>query len=177
YGTVRENILLARPSASDAEVMQAAELAGVTAFLDELPRGLDTQVGEQGMQLSAGQAQRVAIARAILKNAPVLILDEPTSSLDPDSEAHIRRSLTALMHERTVLVIAHRYNTIAHASHIVVLENGRIVEAGTREALTASGGAYAHLLGAAGVPANEGYSVIALQSNAGAAFQGQERWP
>lgn len=176
YGTVRENICLARPEARDEEVMQAVELAGVTAFLDELPRGFDTQVGEQGMQLSAGQAQRVAIARAILKNAPVLILDEPTSSLDPDSEAHIRRSLTALMRERTVLVIAHRYNTIAHASHIAVLEHGRIIEAGTREAVTRNGGAYARLLAASaiGVPANEEFSAIALHSSAGAATQQQE---
>lgn len=179
YGTVRENIRLARPQASDAEVMQAAELAGVSTFLDELPRGFDTQVGEQGMQLSAGQAQRVAIARAILKNAPVLILDEPTSSLDPDSEAHIRQSLTTLMRECTVLVIAHRSNTIAQASHIAVLENGRIVEAGTREALTASGGAYAHLLGVsstAGASESEGTPVIALNSSAGAALHGNERW-
>lgn len=179
YGTVRENIRLARPQASDAEIMQAAELAGVTAFLDELPRGFDTQVGEQGMQLSAGQAQRVAIARAILKNAPLLILDEPTSSLDPDSEAHIRRSLMTLIHERTVLVIAHRYNTIAHADRIVVLENGRIVESGTREALAASGGAYAHLLGAtsiSGISANEGHSTLALHGSAGTALQQQEGW-
>ena len=165
YGTVRENIRLARPQADDAEVMQAVELAGVSAFLDELPRGLDTQVGEQGMQLSAGQAQRVAIARALLKNAPVLILDEPTSSLDPDSEAHIRQSLTALTRERTVLVIAHRYNTIASASHIAMLENGRIVEAGTREDLIASG-VYVYLPGAAstnGVAESKGAPEIALQ--------------
>ncbi len=179
YGTVRENIRLARPEAGDDEVMHAAELAGVTAFIDELPHGFDTQVGEQGMQLSAGQAQRVAIARAILKNAPILILDEPTSSLDPDSEAHIRQSLTTLMRDRTVLVIAHRYNTIAQADRIVVLENGRIVEAGTRDALTLSGGAYAHLLGEVNtseVSANERHSAIALQGSAGAVRQQHERW-
>ncbi len=179
YGTVRENIHMARPQASDAEVMQAAELAGVPAFLAELPRGLDTQVGEQGMQLSAGQAQRVAIARAILKNTPILILDEPTSSLDPDSEAHIRQSLTALMRERTVLVIAHRYNTIAHASHIAVLGNGRIVEAGTREALAARGGAFASLLrtdSTARAPGGEEPPAIALHSSADAAIQRNERW-
>src|SRR5205814_2783363 len=138
YGTVRENICLARPQASDNEFVQAATLSGVTAFIDELPRGFDTQVGEQGTQLSAGQAQRIAIARAILKNAPILILDEPTSSLDPENEALIRQSLTTLMRDRTVLVIAHRYNTIAQADRIVVLENGRIVEVGTRGALTLS---------------------------------------
>ncbi len=178
YGTVRENIHMARPQASDTEVLQAAELAGVSAFLDELPHGFDTQVGEQGMQLSAGQAQRVAIARAFLKNAPVLILDEPTSSLDPDSETRIRQSLTTLMRERTVLVIAHRYNTIAQASHIAVLENGYIVEAGTREVLAASDGAYARLLGAVsplGAVEGEGSPAIALYSSAESAFQRNER--
>lgn len=149
YGTVRENILLARPEAGEDEVMHVADLAGVTAFIDELPHGFDTQVGEQGAQLSAGQAQRVAIARAILKNAPILILDEPTSSLDPDSEAHIRRSLSALMPDRTVLVIAHRYNTIAQADRVVVLDNGRLIEEGTPDELALSGGANAHLLGTA----------------------------
>ncbi len=149
YGTVRENIRLARPEASDSEVAQAATLAGVTAFIDELPRGFDTQVGEQGMQLSAGQAQRVAIARAILKNAPVLILDEPTSSLDPDSEALIRQSLTSLVRDRTVLVIAHRFNTIAQADRVAVLENGRLVEIGAPDALLRDGGAFARLLGRA----------------------------
>ncbi len=139
YGTIRENIQLARPKASANEVMQAAELAGVLSFIDELPHGLDTQVGEQGTQLSTGQAQRVAIARAILKNAPILILDEPTSSLDPDSEAHIRQSLTTLVSGRTVLVIAHRYNTISQADRVVMLENGRIVESGTLDALTLNG--------------------------------------
>jgi ATP-binding cassette subfamily C protein CydD len=166
YGTVRENIRLARPQAGDDEVARAAELAGVTAFIDELPRGFDTQVGEQGTQLSAGQAQRVAIARAILKDVPILILDEPTSSLDPDSEAHIRRSLASLMSDRTVLVIAHRYNTIAQADHIVVLDNGRIVEAGTRDALTLSGGAYAHLLGVSNT-----LEVSAIEERAGVALQ------
>ena len=147
YGTVRENIRLARPQANDNEVAHAGVLAGVTPFIDELPLGFDTQVGEQGTQLSAGQAQRIAIARAILKNAPILILDEPTSSLDPENEALIRQSLTTLMRDRTVLVIAHRYNTIAQADRIVVLENGRIVEAGTRDALTLSD-VYTRLLSA-----------------------------
>ena len=171
YGTVRENIRLARPQAGDEEVARAAELAGVAAFIDELPRGFDTQVGEQGTQLSAGQAQRVAIARAMLKNVPILILDEPTSSLDPDSEAHIRRSLAGMMRERTVLVIAHRYNTIAQADHLVVLENGRIVEAGTRDTLALNGGAYAHLRGAVDAPEGS-----ASERHAAAALQQQERW-
>jgi ATP-binding cassette subfamily C protein CydD len=149
YGTVRENIRLARPEATDIEIVQAAKLAGVTAFIDELPHGFDTQVGEQGMQLSAGQAQRVAIARAILKDAPVLILDEPTSSLDPDSEALIRQSLTSLVRDRTVLVIAHRFNTIAQADRVAVLENGLLVEVGAPDGLLETGGAFARLLGTA----------------------------
>jgi ATP-binding cassette subfamily C protein CydD len=149
YGTVRENIRLARPDATDSEIMHAATLAGVTAFIDELPHGFDTQVGEQGMQLSAGQAQRVAIARAMLKNAPILILDEPTSSLDPDSETLIRQSLDILKRDRTVLVIAHRLNTIAQADRVAVLEDGQLVEVGTTEELMCNGGAYDRLLGVA----------------------------
>ena len=179
YTTVRENIRLARPEASDNEIMQAAELAGVTDFIDELPRGLDTQVGEQGMQLSAGQAQRVAIARAMLKNAPILILDEPTSSLDPDSETRIRQSITALMQDRTVLVIAHRYNTIAQADRIAVLDNGRIAEVGTRAALIQSRGVFAHLIGAVNAPEDgrsERHSALALQDNARVSHSQNERW-
>ncbi len=180
YGTVRENIRLARPGASDNEVTQAATLAGVTAFIDELPAGFDTQVGEQGMQLSAGQAQRVAIARAILKNAPILILDEPTSSLDPDSEALIRQSLITLKCDRTVLVIAHRLNTIAQADRIAVLEDGRLIEAGTLEALTLSGGAYVRLFGAVITSEEsegsiERHSVMALPQSAYASRQQNER--
>lgn len=152
YGTVRENIHLARPDATDSEIMQAATLAGVTAFIDELPHGFDTQVGEQGMQLSAGQAQRVAIARAMLKNAPILILDEPASSLDPESEALIRQSLAILKRDRTVLVIAHRLNTIAQADRIAVLEDGRLVEVGTVRELRRSGGAYVRLLSGVDTP-------------------------
>ena len=179
YGTVRENIRLARPGASDSEVTDAAALAGVAAFIDELPRGFDTQVGEQGMQLSAGQAQRVAIARAILKNAPILILDEPTSSLDPDSEALIRQSLITLMRNRIVLVIAHRYNTIAQADRIVVLEDGRVAEAGTPDELRLSGGPYARLVGAVSEPEMpaggiERLPATALMGSASAARQQHE---
>ncbi len=181
YGTVRDNIRLSRPGASDDEILQAATLAGVTAFIDELPGGFDTQVGEQGMQLSAGQAQRVAIARAILKNAPILILDEPTSGLDPESETLIRQSITSLLRDRTVLVIAHRYNTIAQADCVAVLEEGRLVEAGTPGALTLSGGAYARLVGAVSTPeVSEGsierHSATALPQSAYASRQQHERW-
>jgi ATP-binding cassette subfamily C protein CydD len=180
YGTVRDNIRLARPQANDNEVIQAATLAGVTAFIDELPHGFDTQVGEQGMQLSAGQAQRVAIARAILKNAPILILDEPTSSLDPDSEALIRQSLTTLMRDRTVLVIAHRYNTIAQVDRVAVLEDGRLVEVGAADVLMVSDGAYARLLGTVStseVPEGsiERHSATALLQSAHASRHQNER--
>jgi ATP-binding cassette subfamily C protein CydD len=147
YGTVRENMRLARPSSSDDEIVQAAELAGALDFIKQLPQGFDTLVGEQGQRLSVGQAQRIAIARAFLKDAPLLILDEPTSSLDPESESLIRHAIERLVQNRTVLVIAHRYNTIAHAEQVIVLERGCIVESGQPEALLRRDGAYAGLMG------------------------------
>jgi ATP-binding cassette subfamily C protein CydD len=146
YGTVRDNIRLARPTASDEAINDAAEAAGALDFIRELPQSFETEVGEQGLRLSAGQAQRVAIARAFLKDAPLLILDEPTSSLDPASESVIRRALERLMQERTVLLIAHRYNTIAAADQVAVLEHGRLLESGPPSELLRAGGAYAHLL-------------------------------
>jgi ATP-binding cassette subfamily C protein CydD len=150
YGSVRENICLARPTASDREVTEAAELAGAATFIDQLPQGYETQIGEQGMRLSAGQMQRLAIARAFLKNAPFLILDEPTSSLDPESEALVRQALERLMQDRTVLVIAHRYNTIANAGQVVVLQEGQIVEVGHPAELRSQNGAYTQLMGKVG---------------------------
>ncbi len=150
YGSVRENIRLARPTASDREVTEAAELAGAATFIDQLPQGYETQIGEQGTRLSAGQIQRLAIARAFLKNAPFLILDEPTSSLDPESEVLIRHALEHLMQDRTVLVVAHRYNTIAHAGQVVVLQDGQIVEVGHLAELRSHKGAYAQLMGKVG---------------------------
>ncbi|HET8852572.1 MAG TPA: ATP-binding cassette domain-containing protein, partial [Ktedonobacteraceae bacterium] len=113
-------------------------------------QGYETQIGEQGTRLSAGQVQRLAIARAFLKNAPFLILDEPTSSLDPESEVLIRRALERLMRDRTVLVIAHRYNTIANAGQIVVLQDGQIVEVGHPAELRSQNGAYTQLMGKVG---------------------------
>jgi ATP-binding cassette subfamily C protein CydD len=150
YGSVRENICLARPTASDREVTEAAELAGAATFIDQLPQGYETQIGEQGTRLSAGQIQRLAIARAFLKNAPFLILDEPTSSLDPESEVLIRQALERLMQDRTVLVIAHRYNTIANAGQVVVLQDGQIVEVGHPTELRSQNGAYTQLMGKVG---------------------------
>lgn len=134
-GSVLANLRLARPDASEAEVAQAAELAGAAEFIAQLPQGYATLLGERGTRLSAGQIQRLAIARAFLKDAPLLILDEPTSSLDPESETLIRQSLMHLMRERTVLVIAHRYNTLASAQQVALLDAGRLVHVGTPSAL------------------------------------------
>ncbi|MGH2480955.1 MAG: ABC transporter ATP-binding protein/permease, partial [Ktedonobacteraceae bacterium] len=131
--SILENIRLARPTASEDEIHRAAELAGALEFIQCLPAGFATQVGERGARLSAGQAQRIAIARAFLKDAPLLILDEPTSSLDPESEQALRQSLARLAQGRTVLLIAHRLNTLAAASRVFVLEQGRLVDAGLPE--------------------------------------------
>ncbi len=148
YGSVRANIRLAQPAASDDEIMEAAHLAGADEFIAQLPQGYDTEIGERAIRLSSGQAQRIAIARAFLKNAPLLILDEPTSSLDPESETLIRQALEQLMRDRTVLVIAHRYNTIAHAQQIAVMDEGQIVEVGSHTNLLHNNGQFAHLMGA-----------------------------
>ncbi|GCF11589.1 thiol reductant ABC exporter subunit CydD [Dictyobacter arantiisoli] len=146
YGTVRDNILLARPAARALELQMAAELAGAAEFIVQLPQGYDTMIGEQGARLSAGQIQRLALARAFLKDAPLLILDEPTSHLDIHSEALIRQALQRLMQQRTVLVIAHRLNTIAHADQIAVLATGKLVELGQHADLLQQSGLYARLL-------------------------------
>lgn len=150
-GTLIENIRLSRPAASVEKVERAATLAGVAGFVEGLPRGYSTQVGERGARLSSGQAQRVAIARAFLKDTPLLVLDEPTSALDPESEQDIREALERLMADRTVLVVAHRLNTVRDAGQIIVLEGGGVVETGTHGELLEHGGAYARLVRASGV--------------------------
>jgi ATP-binding cassette subfamily C protein CydD len=150
YGNVLANIRLARPNASDDEVEQAAELAGAMEFIQKLPHGFATEIGERGVRLSAGQAQRIAIARAFLKGAPLLILDEPTSSLDVNSELLIKHALERLARNRTVLVIAHRYNTIARADRVAVLADGRLVEVGEPTALLSSQGIYTRRIGVSG---------------------------
>jgi ATP-binding cassette subfamily C protein CydCD len=144
--TLAANIRLARPAASDAAVARALEQAALSEFVSTLPAGLQTRVGERGVQLSGGQRQRIAIARAFLKDAPILVLDEATSHLDTLSESHVRAALNALMVDRTTIVIAHRLSTIRAADLILVLDNGRVVESGTHPELVARRGFYAHLV-------------------------------
>lgn len=147
YGSVLENLRLARPEASRSEIEEAAELAGATEFVRRMPRGYDAQIGEKGLRLSGGEAQRLAIARAFLKDAPLLVLDEPTSSLDPESEALIRVALERLVRGRTALIVAHRLNTVRTADRIAVLEDGRLEEVGAHAGLLERGGRYAQLVG------------------------------
>jgi ATP-binding cassette, subfamily B, bacterial len=143
--TVKANIKIGNPDASDAQVEDAARAAYAHEFVEELPNGYETVIGERGIRLSGGQKQRISIARALLRDAPILILDEATSSVDPEAEHLIQKALARLVAERTVLVIAHRLSTIRQASEIVVLDHGRVVQRGRHDDLVDQPGLYANL--------------------------------
>jgi ATP-binding cassette subfamily B protein/subfamily B ATP-binding cassette protein MsbA len=143
--SVAENIAYGRPSATRPEIEAAARAANAHDFIEKLPSGYDTIIGERGATLSGGERQRLSIARAILRNAPILILDEPTSSLDSETEQSILEALERLMEGRTTLIIAHRLSTVRRADRILVLRAGQVVESGSHLDLLAKGGAYARL--------------------------------
>jgi ABC-type multidrug transport system fused ATPase/permease subunit len=144
-GTIRENILYGKLNATEAELVAAARAANCYEFIIRLPQGFDTAVGERGVKLSGGEKQRVSIARALLKNAPILILDEATASVDTATEQLIQEALEHLMRGRTSFVIAHRLSTVRKANQILVLRQGEIIERGTHEELLGGGGLYASL--------------------------------
>jgi ABC-type transport system involved in cytochrome bd biosynthesis fused ATPase/permease subunit len=150
HGTVAENIHLARPDASRDQVEHAASQASARDFVEALPQGYDTVIGERGARLSGGEAQRIALARAFLKDAPLLILDEATANLDPEIEALVQEAMARLLPGRTALIIAHRLSTVYRASRIVVVDQGRLAEEGTHAGLMQKGGLYRRLVGAYG---------------------------
>lgn len=142
HGTIRDNILFGRPDASEEELMLAAQIANATEFIEKLPNNYDTMIGERGVKLSGGQKQRISIARAVLKNSPILIMDEATSSVDTETELLIQEALDRLIVGRTTIIIAHRLSTVRNADRIIALEGTGIVEAGTHNELLEQGGLY-----------------------------------
>jgi subfamily B ATP-binding cassette protein MsbA len=144
--TIRNNIAYGMPNATEEEIQAAVKAAALEPFIESLPHGLESQVGEAGDKLSGGQKQRISIARAILKNAPILILDEATSALDSESERHIQTALDNLMQGRTCFTVAHRLSTIENADRIIVMENSKIIEMGTHQSLIEKDGKYANLV-------------------------------
>jgi len=143
HGTIRDNIAFGRPGASEAEIMAAAKAAHAHDFITAFPAGYDTAVGERGLQLSGGERQRIAIARALVKNAPIILLDEATAALDSESERYVQDAIAKLCLGRTTIVIAHRLATVMHADRILVIEAGQIVETGRHDELLRKGGRYA----------------------------------
>ena len=144
-GTVRDNILYGRPSASEEEILEAARIAEATNFINELPEGWETDIGEDGHRLSGGQRQRLAIARAVLKDAPILVFDEATSNVDNETEAALQRSIDRISTDRTTIIIAHRLSTVRNSDKIAVLDSGKITELGTHEKLVDADGLYSRL--------------------------------
>jgi ABC-type multidrug transport system fused ATPase/permease subunit len=144
-GTIRENLTLGKTTANESEINEALEKAAALDFVNELPQGLDTYIGEKGIRLSQGEKQRITIARVLLKNPPFVVLDEATASVDTITEKKIQLALENLVNERTVLIIAHRLSTVKKAAYIAVLDKGKIIETGTHSKLLEEGGTYAKL--------------------------------
>lgn len=144
--TIMENIRVGNRDATDEEVMKAAQLAECEEFIEKLPKGYDTVIGENGELLSGGQRQRISIARALLKDANVILLDEATSFLDVENESKIQKALSALIKNKTVIIIAHRMRTIANADKIIVLDGGKVVEQGSPEELLANNGIFKRMV-------------------------------